>query len=152
VQRMPHSEPGVAELVARVVAATNAHDVDGIVSCFAPDYVNETPVHPLRGFRGREQVRLNWERILPAVPDLRVEVTASVVDGNTAWTEWEHRGTRLDGTPHLMRGVMIFAAAGGFFTRMRFYLETVEQSTGDVNAAVYRIVHAGSGSHWKGES
>lgn len=149
---VPDPEPGVAELVARVVGATNAHDVDAIVNCFADDYTNETPAHPLRGFRGREQVRRNWERILAAVPDLHAEVIASAVKNNTAWTEWEHRGTRSDGRAHLMRGVMIFTATGGLLTRLRFYMEEVEQSTGDIDAAVERAVGAASGGHSKGES
>jgi len=51
------------EVVNRLLAATNAHDVDALVGCFAPDYVNETPAHPLRGFHGHEQVRSNWTAI-----------------------------------------------------------------------------------------
>jgi hypothetical protein len=151
VHKVPDPEPGVAELIVKVVEATNGHNADAIASCFAVGYENETPAHPLRGFRGRDQVRRNWERILQAVPDVHVEVIASVIDGTTAWTEWEHRGTRLDGTPHLMRGVMIFTAAGGLLTRLRFYMENVEETTGDVNAAVGRTVGAESGGHRKGE-
>ena len=152
MQEIPDTEPGVAQLVARIVEATNAHNVDEIVSCFADDYANETPAHPLRSFRGRDQVRHNWERILAAVPDLHVAVIASVVTGNTAWTEWEHRGTRPDGSALLMRGVMIFTAANGLITGLRFYMEEVEQSTGDIDDAVERTVGAGEGSRSKGES
>ena len=54
---------GPRALVDRLVRATNAHDVDAVAACFAEDYENETPVHPARGFRGREQVRKNWEQI-----------------------------------------------------------------------------------------
>ena len=54
----------------RLCAATNAHDLDGIVGCFAEDYRNETPVHPARGFVGREQVRRNWQQIFAFVPDV----------------------------------------------------------------------------------
>ena len=42
-------------VLERLVGAINAHDIDALVSCFADDYVNETPVHPQRGFRGNEQ-------------------------------------------------------------------------------------------------
>jgi len=42
------------ELVERLAQATSDHDLERIVACFAPDYTNETPVHPMRGFRGRE--------------------------------------------------------------------------------------------------
>ncbi|HYI34789.1 MAG TPA: nuclear transport factor 2 family protein [Glaciibacter sp.] len=135
----------VSNLLGRLVDATNTHDVDGIVQCFAEDYVNETPAHPLRGFRGREQVRRNWTRILAAVPDLRVELLKSTVDGNTAWTEWEHRGTRLDGSVHLLRGVVIFTVSAGLLARVRFYLEEVEHATGNMDAAIDRIVRSAPG-------
>jgi hypothetical protein len=151
MHRIPSTEP-IADVIARLVEATNAHDLDALVGCFAADYVNETPAHPLRSFRGREQVRRNWERIFAAVPDLQAEVVASVVDRDTAWTEWEHRGTRQDGTAHLMRGVMIFTASEGLVTRVRFYLEAVEQTTGDIDAAVERTVGAGSVAHSEGQS
>ncbi|MCU1585612.1 MAG: hypothetical protein JWM49_2168 [Microbacteriaceae bacterium] len=150
-----HPTPGtesVADVIDRLVQATNAHDLDAVVNCFADDYVNETPAHPLRSFRGREQVRRNWERIFAAVPDVQAEIIASVVDQDTAWTEWEHRGTRQDGTAHLMRGVMIFTASEGLLTRVRFYLEEVEQTTGDIDAAVERTVGAGSVAHSEGQS
>ena len=61
-------------MVERLVRATNDHDVDALAACFAEDYENETPVHPARGFRGREQVRRNWEQIFAFVPDVRAEV------------------------------------------------------------------------------
>ena len=56
--------------VDRLLQATNDHDLEALVACFADDYENETPVHPARGFRGREQVRRNWEQIFAHVPDV----------------------------------------------------------------------------------
>ena len=38
---------------------------------FAPDYRNETPAHPERGFTGVEQVRKNWQQIFAMIPDVR---------------------------------------------------------------------------------
>src|ERR1700710_2915314 len=92
----------------RLVDATNAHDLEAIAGCFAADYRNETPAHPARGFVGSEQVRRNWSHILAAVPNVSTEIVASVADGDTVWSEWEHRGSRADGSPHLMRGVIVF--------------------------------------------
>jgi len=43
--------------------ATNEHDLAALADCFAEDYRNETPLHPARSFRGREQVRANWRQI-----------------------------------------------------------------------------------------
>jgi ketosteroid isomerase-like protein len=114
----------------RLRNATNAHDVDAIVACFGPDYRNDTPAHPERSFTGNEQVRRNWEMILSAVPDVTADVLSYTVDGSTVWSEWEHRGTRPDGNPHLMRGVIIFGVDDGLATSARFYLEPVEHGEG----------------------
>src|SRR3954453_17335186 len=98
---------GPGQGVDRLCRATNDHDIEALVACFADDYVNETPAHPARGFRGNEQVRRNWEQIFHAVPDL-VATVRWISDEQTVWSEWEMRGTRLDGAPHLMRGVVVF--------------------------------------------
>lgn len=129
-------------VVERLVAATNAHDLGALVGCFAAGYVNETPAHPPRGFRGREQVRRNWTAIFAGVPDLAARVTASAVDGDRVWTEWEMNGTRVDGTPHAMAGVIIFQVTGEEIIAARFYLEPVESSSGDVNAVLDRLAGA----------
>ena len=131
--------------ITRLLDATNAHDLDALVDCFATDYVNETPAHPQRGFRGRDQVRRNWTSIFAGVPDITARIVASAVDGSTAWTEWDMSGTRRDGAPHAMAGVVVFTVADDVITAARFYLEPVEHTSGDVNAAVDRAMTA-SGS------
>jgi ketosteroid isomerase-like protein len=136
---MDEDWPTPEGMVSRLLAATNNHDVDALVDCFAPDYVNETPLHPARGFTGPAQVRRNWEQIFAFVPDLRAQVSRQVVQDDQAWTEWEMSGTRPDGTPHLMRGVIVFTVSGGRASAARFYLEPVDLSDGDVNAAVQAI-------------
>jgi len=117
----------------RVLEATNAHDVEGIVDCFTADYVNETPCHPARGFVGTEQVRRNWTGILASVPDLVASVIGESVVGDQVWSEWEMTGTRRDGGVHLMRGVMIFHVEEQRARTCRFYLEHVDpgQATAD---------------------
>ncbi len=123
-------------MVRRLERATDTHDLEALVDCFAHGYVNETPAHPSRGFTGRDQVRRNWMQIFAAVPDLRATVLRYALDGDVAWTEWEMSGTRRDGSAHLMRGVVIFTVADGQASAARFYLEPVEQGGGDVEAAV----------------
>ena len=54
----------------RLRDATNLHDLDALVGCFALDFENETPAHPARSFRGRDQVRKNWAQIFAGVPDI----------------------------------------------------------------------------------
>ena len=117
----------------RLCRSTNARDLDALVACFAPRYRNETPAHPERGFTGREQVLKNWAQIFAAIPDVTTEVLRCVVDGDTVWSEWEHRGTRLDGSQHLMRGVIIFGVDHDVIAWARFYLEPVREGSGDVD-------------------
>ena len=124
------------DVLDRLLRATNAHDLDAIETCFAPGYRNETPVHPSRGFTGRDQVRRNWEQILTFVPDIHATVVRATEQDDVIWSEWEHRGTRRDGTQHVMRGVIIFGVADDAIAWARFYLEPVQDGGGDVDRAV----------------
>lgn len=140
------TQPGPLEAVLGLQHATNARDLEALVACFAPDYRNETPAHPERGFTGREQVRANWKQIFGAIPDLTCEILRCSVDGETVWSEWEHRGTRPDGTPHEMRGVIIFGVVDGSIAWGRFYLEPVQRDAGTVDEAIRRQVASGGQS------
>lgn len=127
-------------IVRRLVQATNDHDLARLVDCFAEDYRNETPAHPSRGFTGREQVKKNWEQIFAFVPDISAKLVRCADDGNTAWSEWEMRGTRRDGSLHLMRGVIIWQVQNGRAQSARFYLEPVVETNEHVDQAVLRAV------------
>jgi ketosteroid isomerase-like protein len=129
------TEVQAGALVERLCQATNDHDLEALTRCFALDYRNETPVHPGRGFQGRAQVRRNWEQIFASVPDITARVQW-VAAGQTVWSEWEMRGTRIDGSPHLMRGVVIFGVDQGQATWARFYLEPVQDGGDGIDAAV----------------
>ena len=72
------------------------------------------------------------------MPDVVAEVLHATTDADAVWTEWEMRGTRPDGLPHLMRGVIIFGIADEQIGWARFYLEPVEEGAGGVDAAVGR--------------
>lgn len=140
MNRQSSSQRDPAAVIERLVRATNDHDLEALVECFDDAYINETPAHPQRGFRGREQVRRNWTEIFAAVPDIRAHVSRTAVDGDAVWTEWEMSGTRRDGAIFLMRGVIIFSITEDAVASARFYLEPVEQTSGDVDAAVGRMV------------
>lgn len=129
-------------LVRRLAAATNAHDLDALTACFADDYLNETPAHPARGFRGAEQVRRNWAQLFAGIPDLSARILATVGAADTVWAEWEMSGTSRDGAPHLMRGVIIFGVEAGKVRSARFYLEPVEGVSGGVDAQISRVAPA----------
>jgi SnoaL-like protein len=136
------SASGALGTLARLERATNAHDLNEVVACFSADYRNETPAHPERSFAGREQVRANWAQIFTAIPNISANVLRSTANGDEVWSEWEHRGTRRDGSAHLMRGVIIFGVDHELLTWARFYLEPVHEGGGNVDAAVRRQVGA----------
>jgi ketosteroid isomerase-like protein len=126
--------------IERLETATNQHDLEALSLCFAADYVNETPAHPARGFRGRAQVRRNWEQIFNSVPDLTARVTRNAVAGDVVWSEWEMSGTRRDGSAHRMCGVIVFGVADDLIQWARFYLEPVDMSQASVDDALRRQV------------
>ena len=129
-------------VIEELRAATNAHDLDALVALFSPTYVNKTPAHPSRGFSGREQVRENWSHIFSAVPDIAAHIIRSADAGMTLWSEWDMIGTRLDGRPHRMAGVIVFTISEGLIAEAAFYLEPVEDDAGTVGEAVGRAVGA----------
>lgn len=137
----PSQDESPGTFVDRLCRATNDHDIEALAACFAPSYRNETPAHPAQGFTGRAQVRKNWEQIFAALPDLTAEVRW-IEDEHAAWSEWEMRGTRGDGSAHLLRGVIIFGVAAGEATWARLYLEPVEQGGPDVDGAIRHALHA----------
>jgi ketosteroid isomerase-like protein len=130
------SAPSPTGVIERLAAATSRHDLEAVVACFAPDYTNETPAHPARGFTGSAQVRSNWSQIFAAVPDLRGDLVATAESGPRVWAEWDMHGTRQDGQPHHLRGVVIFTVTEGLISSARFYLEPVDRSRLDVDGAV----------------
>lgn len=131
--------------VRRVFEAIGRHDLDAMVSCFAEDYLNEMPIHPDRGFTGRDQVLKNWTAILAGIPDLEAYVVrATTAPNGQVWVEWGQHGTRRDGVPVHLAGVSIFTIEGEEISAVRFYLEPVERESGDVNADVAKIVGTGT--------
>lgn len=137
---MPHVDATRTTVAHRLCAAVESHDLDHLVDCFTEDYVNQTPAHPGRGFVGREQVRRNWQHLFSAVPDITALLLRSDQVGDRVWSEWEMRGTRRDGTEHLLRGVMLFTVAGDRASAVRFYLEPVDSSEGDADEAIAHLL------------
>jgi ketosteroid isomerase-like protein len=128
-------------LVERLIEAANAHDLEAMTDCFAPEFVNETPAHPSRNFRGRDQVRRNWSQIFRAVPNIVTDAVRCAVDGEgSVWVEWDFKGTFIDGRPHRMRGVSIFGVEQDRFAWVRFYLEPVETDGITADAAVQHVM------------
>jgi ketosteroid isomerase-like protein len=127
-------------VVMRLAEAGNRHDLAGLVECFAPDYQSEQPNHPDRAFRGREQVRKNWGTLFEAMPDLRIELRAASVDGDTAWTEWHWTGTQSDGAAFDWHGVIILGVRQDHIAWMRLYMEPTDLNAQGIDATVQAMV------------
>ena len=124
------------EVIERLVAAMNAHDLDAAAGFFHEDYRSEQPAHPGRAFVGRAQMRANWEAMFAGVPDFRAEICRSVQDGDTTWTEWRWSGTRSDGQACEMRGVTLFEITGDQIVAGRLYMEETERKVAGIEQAV----------------
>ncbi len=124
-----------ADLIARLTAAMNRHDLAAFVDCFDPDYESEQPAHPDRHFRGRAQVETNWTAMFAGLPDFQSEVLRSSLDGDTVWVEWRWTGTRGDSTRMDARGTAIFGVRAGRLAWGRLYMEDVQTGQG-IRAAV----------------
>ncbi len=132
------------DTIARLRDAMNGHDVAGMVALFAPNYRSEQPLHPQRGFSGREQVSVDRAGMFDGVPDLEAGVVKESTDGSTSWSEWVWRGAHRDGTPFLMKGVIVMGLDdGGLITWARLYMEEVEQGGAAIDEAVLHL--SGSG-------
>ncbi len=126
----------MSEVVDRLAAAMNAHDLDAVAGLIHPGYRSEQPTHPVRAFTGRAQTLANWEAMLAGIPDFRAEICRSVQDGDTTWTEWRWSGTRSDGQAFEMRGVTLFEVSGGQVAAGRLYMEEVERDVVGIEQTV----------------
>jgi ketosteroid isomerase-like protein len=128
-----------AEVLRRLHHAMNRHDLRAFLDCFDSDYRSEQPVHPNRGFGGREQVEKNWSALFDGIPDFHAELIGTAAEGDTLWSEWHWTGTRVGQAPLDMRGVTLFRIEDGRIASGRLYMEEVEEAGGDIEATVRRL-------------
>jgi ketosteroid isomerase-like protein len=129
----------MGSIFERLTEAQNAHDAGGMAACFAEDYVSAQPVHPGRAFSGRAQVLANWSAVFAGVPDFRGTLVASSQDGQTEWGELDWRGRHTDGSPFAMSGVIVATVREGLIAEARLYMEPVDRSGDDIDAAVEKL-------------
>lgn len=89
----------MSDVVGRLAALMNEHDLARATALIHQDYRSEQPVHPGRAFVGRAQMGANWKAMFDGIPDFHAEMVRSVQDGETVWTEWHWTGSRSDGEP-----------------------------------------------------
>lgn len=126
-------------VATRLQDAMNAHDLEAFVDCFHEDYQSEQPVHPGRGFGGRDQVRANWSAIFSGVPDFTAELLSHGSDHQHEWSEWRWRGRRRDGGTLDTAGVIVAGIRDNRIAWGRLYIEPVETTQEGIDAAVRRM-------------
>ena len=136
-----HVQAASREAMERLRAAMNQHDLEAFLACLSADYRSEQPVHPERGFAGREQVEKNWSALFEGIPDFHAELLATATEGDTVWAEWHWAGTRANEAPLNMRGVTLFEIKNGQIVSGRLYMEEVEEAGADIGEAVRRLAH-----------
>jgi len=124
----------------RVEQAISHQDLDALADCFDPDYQSEFPAHLDRAFRGHNSMRKNWSQIFAAVPDIRATLVRAVVEGDTVWTEWDWKGTRVDGASYHMRGVTIQTIPEDRIASVWLYMEPVQEDGPGTDAAIRRAL------------
>jgi len=134
----------MSEMTDRLLAAMNAHDLDAFVACFAVDYESQQPAHPNRAFRGRDQVRKNWQGVFAGIPDFTAEILLSVAMGNgVEVSEWRWHGTHTDGAPFAMQGMVVTGVERDQIAWQRLYVEPIEQGGADIDEMVQETYRPG---------
>jgi ketosteroid isomerase-like protein len=127
----------MGNIMTRLGAAINDHDLDAFVSLFATDYQSDQPAHPMRSFSGADKVRENWSSVFAGIHDLKAELLTSATTGDgMELGEWHWHGTHLDGSPFAMRGVIVIGVRGEEIMWGRLYMEPVEQGGTDIDEMV----------------
>jgi hypothetical protein len=125
-------------VIERMHAAYNQHDLEAFLGCFDQNYQSEQPVHPNRGFGGKEQVRKNWSAIFESFPDFEAQLLRHTSDGETVWSEWHWTATELN-----MAGVILLGVEEDRIVWGRVYMEPVEEDGENIDEAVQRMTARG---------
>ncbi len=125
-------------VIERMHEALNQHDLEAFLGCFDQNYRSEQPIHPNRGFGGKEQVRKNWSSIFESFPDFKAELIRYTLDDETVWSEWHWTATGLN-----MAGVILFGVEEDHFVWGRLYVEPVEEDGENIDEAMQRMTGRG---------
>lgn len=104
------------QLLQDIFKAFNAHDAAKVVSLMTEDCVFEAAAgSEIFGARhkGRDAVRVAFENVWKALPDVKWDVTNHFHAGDRAVSEWVFRATRPDGTKIEVQGCDLFTLRDG---------------------------------------
>lgn len=109
--------------------AFNAHDIDGVMSCFAPDCSLDMPRGPEphgTRFEGFEQVRTGLLTRFATTPDVHYSDLEHFVSGTCGMSKWLLTGTKVDGAKVRVRGCDFYTFRDGRVIRKDSYWKIVE--------------------------
>ena len=116
------------EMLERVLAAFNRHDLDAIMAFFADDAVLESP----RGsdpwgtrYVGKAAVREGLVGRFAGIPDVRYSQDRHLVCGDRGVSEWQLSGTTTAGEAIKIRGCDLWEFRDGLVVRKDSYWKIV---------------------------
>jgi predicted ester cyclase len=78
------------ELVLSLFSAINAHDLDAIRECWAPDGVERFPDATCSG---SEEIVAHFDGLFAALPDFHMDVVHTAEEGEAVFARWRLTGT-----------------------------------------------------------
>jgi ketosteroid isomerase-like protein len=125
---MAMPEQPVPEVIERLFAAWNGHDLEAFLDCFEPGYESRWLLEPGVDFVGRENVRRRWGANFAEMPDFRADLLGLSVHQGEAWVELRWRGTRVDGSRFAYQGVIIYGIVGARIASGRLYMQPLREA------------------------
>lgn len=112
-----------------LAAAFNAHDIDRVISYFAPDCSLDMPrgtePHGTR-YQGIELVKKGLTSRFESTPDVHYSDAEHFVSGDCGMSKWLLSGTKLNGEKVTVRGCDFYTFRDGLVVRKDSYWKIVE--------------------------
>jgi limonene-1,2-epoxide hydrolase len=121
-------------VIERLQRAMNERNLDAFVECFDPLYHTEQPLHPDKGYRGRDKMRKEWSQTFRRLPDFHAKLIRTAVDQEMVWAEWHWSGTQKDKVRVDMLGVTIFGVRENRIIWARAYMEPLHNPGAGIEA------------------
>jgi ketosteroid isomerase-like protein len=118
------------DVLERVAAGFNDHDLDAIMSLFTEDCVFESPRGPDpwgRRFQGQEEVRDGFAARFAGIPDVHYGDATHFVAGDRGVSEWLLTGTTTEGERIEVVGCDIWTFEGDLVARKNSFWKIVER-------------------------
>ena len=127
-------------LLAAEFAAWNSHDPDRVVACFTPDVEYEDVAFGMTS-HGSAELRQMVAGFFTNVPDMKLEIVRSSIEGTHGSVEWVFSGTDVGlfktGEKFSVRGASLFELKGNKFSRNKdlYDAATIMRQVGVLPAA-----------------